>query len=77
MHFIRVKAFWNNVGMKLMDMSKTSLFPMQFGVYAICTIIYIHYIVYVTLYIFITNMDTNCMCIWTCTNNTKKMFNTT
>jgi hypothetical protein len=28
MHFIRVKAFWNTTCMKLMDMSRTSIFLM-------------------------------------------------
>jgi hypothetical protein len=38
MHFIRVKAFWNNTGMKLMDMSRTSVFPVQL---VLCIFVYV------------------------------------
>jgi hypothetical protein len=84
MHFIRVKAFWNNTGMKLMDMSRTSVFPVQL---VLCIFVYLgftyvvlciccHYIFYVTLCISIADMGTNSMCIWTCSNNTRQIFNT-
>jgi hypothetical protein len=52
MHFIRVKAFWNNTGMKLMDMSRTSVFPVQL---VLCIFVYLGF-TYVVL----------CMCCLYC-----------
>jgi hypothetical protein len=38
-------------------------------------VMYIHYIVYVTLCILIIDMGSKCMSMQTCSNNTRKIFN--
>jgi hypothetical protein len=88
MHFIGVKAFWNNTSMKLMNMSMTLIFHVQL---VLCISIYLGftYVVlcmcslYCNVYTlcslcnimyFYSKHGINYMCIWICSNNTRQMF---